>query len=372
MPRELYIGLMSGTSVDGIDAALIDFSDHTPIVVDTHSHAIPSDLKKSILDLCEPGENAINRLGVVDRQLGMLFAQSVNALLKKSAINSKEVMAIGSHGQTIRHQPEFEHAFTLQIGDANLIAAHTGITCIADFRRADMAQGGQGAPLAPGFHHYLLADANNSYVLNIGGMANLTYLPAADKKSNILGFDTGPGNTLLDYWAQQHLHKNYDQNGDWARSGHVISELLSRMLNDPYFAKKPPKSTGREYFNRQWLTTHLMTTSNPAPEDVQATLTELTAQSIAQTINSLDAQAKNLWICGGGFHNGYLIDQLQKHCPQQHIRSTEDAGIHPDWIEAAAFAWLAKQTLHQLPGNVPSVTGACQNAILGAIYRNFN
>ena len=249
MTQELYIGLISGTSMDAVDAVLVNLAAEPLQLIATHSEPISEKLKCSLLNLCQPGENAINRMGHTDIELGQLFAKSCLTLLKKAKVTAKDIHAIGSHGQTIRHMPNATLPFTLQIGDPNTIAAMTHITTVADFRRRDMALGGQAAPLAPAFHHYLLRDANeNRWVLNIGGIANVTFL-ASDAKQPTIGFDTGPGNTLLDAWCFQHLGKPFDDAGNWASGGSVHSELLSRFLADPYFHLAPPKSTGREYFN---------------------------------------------------------------------------------------------------------------------------
>jgi len=371
MPKELYIGLLSGTSMDGVDAALIDFGAgrESPQLITTYSEPISTELKQALLKLCKPGENGINRMGHADNKLGQLFAKSCLQLLKKANINAKEIKAIGSHGQTIRHVPNTDYPFTLQIGDPNIIAAATDITTVADFRRRDMALGGQAAPLAPAFHNFLLRAADeNRWVLNIGGIANVTYL-AADKNALILGFDTGPGNTLLDAWCSEQLGKPYDNAGRWASSGNINAELLSVLLNDAYFQAAPPKSTGREYFNLDWLQQHLRSlSSRPSAEDIQATLLELTARSITNAIQSIDKNPGSIWVCGGGTHNQQLMARLKELCGSHRITTTKEIGVSPDWIEAMCFAWLAQQTLKGLPGNLPSVTGAKQLSILGAIY----
>lgn len=362
---DLYIGLMSGTSLDGIDAALVSFKNNTPALLGTHHKKIPTTLKQQILALCFPGENAIHRMGSADTQLGQLFAHAANELLQKNNVTPQNIRAIGSHGQNIRHQPNHTHPYTLQIGDPNIIATHTGIITVADFRRRDLALGGQAAPLAPAFHQMLFAnEKDTAWVLNIGGIANLTFLPA-HQGENVLGFDTGPGNTLLDAWCQQHTQQSFDKNGRWAKSGSINQSLLNTLLEDDYFKQPTPKSTGREYFNLAWLESHIKS-SNAKPEDIQATLLALTTHTIAQSINT--QTAKNIWLCGGGTHNTHLIDSLKMLCKKHTFKSTEEKGIHPDWIEAAAFAWLAKQTLEHKPGNLPSVTGAREASILGGIY----
>lgn len=361
----LYIGLMSGTSADGIDAALVDFSTPTPSLVATHYTPYTAALREAILALATPGENEIQRLGELDVALGEAFAASSLALLKQAKINPENISAIGSHGQTVRHQPR---SFSLQIGDPNVIAARTGITTIADFRRKDIALGGQGAPLVPAFHREVLSTtAHHRAVVNIGGIANVTLLPSDG--SLTLGFDTGPGNVLLDGWIHKHQQKSHDEHGDWGRSGTCCDALLNQMLQDPYFQQPAPKSTGREYFNAHWLDAKLHSYNTPlAAADVQATLTALTAHSILNAVASHFCEGEIL-ICGGGAHNRYLMDCLSKQAGSQlTVTSTESHGISPDWMEAMAFAWLAKQTLTHQAGNLPSVTGAARTSVLGGIY----
>lgn len=361
---ELYLGLMSGTSVDGIDAAVVNFDQPKPQIIATYYEPMPESLRLGILELCQPGFNEVNRMGEIDVALGKQFAKTANTLLEKHHIDRKTIRAIGSHGQTIRHHPEKK--FTIQIGDPNIIAAETNITTIADFRRRDVALGGQGAPLVPAFHQYVFADKNTDRVIvNIGGIANITLLPVKTKQI-ITGFDTGPGNTLLDAWVSQHLHKPYDASGNWASQGTADINLLETLLNDPFFQMKPPKSTGREYFNLAWLQSHL-STDTISPVDVQATLLELTAHSIMNAINS-NLPDSEILICGGGVHNDLLMERLRKLTKNHTLNSTSSFGVDPDWVEAMAFAWLAQQTLHQKPGNITSVTGAKQAAILGGLY----
>lgn len=366
---ELYIGLMSGTSADGIDVVLVNFSDKPPSLVASYYVAYPQALRTKILNLCRPGENEIERLGELDAILGKAFGLAVNALLEEQAIPSSSIQAIGSHGQTIRHQPHQAKRFTLQIGDPNIIAAETGITTVADFRRKDMALGGEGAPLVPAFHQEVFAsEKSDRAVVNIGGIANVTILPQK-KQNSLVGFDTGPGNVLMDAWIYQQLQKPHDVSGEWAATGTVQANLLQKFLADPFFAAPAPKSTGREYFNLDWINKILENCDEQfRPEDVQATLAELTATSI------LDAIRKNLikgdiLICGGGTQNTYLMSRLQTLASSHfNVRSTDEFGIHPDWVEAIAFAWLARQTINKLPGNVPSVTGAKRASVLGGVY----
>lgn len=364
MSNALYIGLMTGTSVDGVDAVLVDFSSSPLKLIATHDEPIAKDLRKTILDLCSPGDNAIQRMGEVDVRLGRLLGETCLKLLDKNGYTAEQVRAIGSHGQTIRHMPNCEFPFTLQIGDPNIIAAITNITVVADFRRRDMALGGQAAPLAPAFHDFLLRDdSEDRCVLNIGGMANITLL---QKDRDVIGFDTGPGNTLLDAWCLKHTGETFDRDGAWAASGNINSALLEKLLADEYFSKAPPKSTGREYFNLKWLESHL--DNAIIPQDVQASLVELTARSIADAIFSAGLNTGSVWLCGGGTHNTFLIERLRANCKNLSAHSTDEIGIHPDWIEAVAFAWLAHQTMNGKPGNLPSVTGASSKSVLGAIY----
>ena len=364
--KDLYIGLMSGTSVDGIDAALVDFSQAHPAIIATHYTPYTNELKNKILALCEKGENEIHRMGELDVALGKAFAESERQILNKQSISVKAIRAIGSHGQTIRHSPSSNSGFTLQIADPNIIAAETGITTIADFRRKDMAHGGQGAPLVPAFHQHIFAsEKTDRAIVNIGGISNITLL----QKNNpdfVTGFDTGPGNVLMDAFIQLHQQKNHDENGEWAAQGKINPDLLNRLLADNYFKLVAPKSTGREYFNLAWLDKYL--DKNMTKEDMQATLTELTAKSIIDAIKRYISHGEIL-VCGGGTRNKYLMSRLHA-LSQPHfiVDSTHKYGIDPDWMEAMAFAWLARQTLNRLNGNLPSVTGASRAAILGGIY----
>jgi anhydro-N-acetylmuramic acid kinase len=365
----LYIGLMSGTSADGIDAALVDFSAATPRLLASHYTPYAPALRKQILDLCYPGENEIHRLGELDITLANIFANAIQTLLREAKILAKDIVAIGSHGQTIRHSPNHAHGFTLQIGDPNTITAKTGITTVADFRRKDIALGGQGAPLVPAFHRSMFASNNiDRAIVNIGGIANVTLLPH-DAGDHIIGFDTGPGNALMDYWIHTHQNQTHDQAGAWGSCGKINQHLLENMLTEPYFTLAPPKSTGREHFNHDWLLQQLEKTQEEiSAVDVQATLTELTATTIATAIKQ-NLQQGEIFICGGGAHNTYLINRLRAlTTPMFTVETTESVGVHPDWVEAIAFAWLAFQTMQKRTGNLPSVTGAKQAAILGGIY----
>ncbi|MCR4301270.1 MAG: anhydro-N-acetylmuramic acid kinase, partial [Sulfuricaulis sp.] len=307
-----YIGLMSGTSVDGIDAALLSLSAGTrPVLVNTHAHPIDAATRSEIQTLMRDGPSEIERLGELDMALGGLFAEAANALIKKAGLAIKDIRAIGSHGQTLRHRPRAAHPFTLQIGNPSVIAERTGITTVADFRARDMAAGGQGAPLVSAFHRQMFhSSKRNRVIANIGGIANVTYLPA-DASQPVYGFDTGPGNTLLDRWIGLHQARDRDEAGQWAASGHASKDLLEKLMADPYFEAAPPKTTGREHFNMNWLQSHL--NRLPAPlsaADVQASLLQLTAQTIARAIWRFFSQAQEAYVCGGGAHNRALMSAL--------------------------------------------------------------
>ncbi len=363
-----YIGLMSGTSLDAIDAAIVHFRDGRCQLQQHLARPISNDIRQQALSLLTPGENELARLCQLDVQLGKLFAEAVQALLVHADLDASAISAIGSHGQTLRHYPDTEFPATLQIGDPNIIAEQTSITTVADFRRRDMAAGGQGAPLAPAFHQAMLRDERcNQVVLNLGGIANITLLPA-DPAQPVTGFDTGPSNALMDSWIQTHLQQPYDAKGAWAAGGKINNALLEQLLSDAYFQQLPPKSTGRETFNLAWLEQQLQNFSDLSAEDIQSTLAELTAISIAQEINKYATDTEQVLVCGGGVHNTYLMQRLAAHLPQQQLRSTQELGIAPDWVEAMAFAWLAKQTLEGQAGNLPSVTGAQHPVVLGGIY----
>jgi anhydro-N-acetylmuramic acid kinase len=368
--QELYIGLMSGTSMDAVDAALVDFSTGSPQFIAGYSQPLPAALKKNLMALLNPGTDEINRMMQCDIQVARLFADTVKKLLLENKISAKNIRAIGSHGQTIRHNPSGKFPFTLQIGDPNIIAEQTSITTVADFRRRDIAKGGQGAPLAPAFHNAVFRNKNqNRIVLNLGGIANITWLPAK-LSAPVIGFDTGPANGLLDAWATLHLKQAYDDQGNWAASGEINSILLTLLLKDPYFKKAAPKSTGREYFNLAWLQTALTKLKKKAAKvDVQTTLCELTAVTISNQIHQLLPAKKpcEILVCGGGIYNRYLQSRLTKLCAPHQLSSTEKYGVAPQWVEAMAFAWLAWRTMNGLPGNLPSVTGASGDAVLGGV-----
>lgn len=363
---QLYIGLMSGTSLDSIDAALVSFDMTGPSLLASHSLALPTELKAQILALNAPGNNEIEQLVELDPRLGRYFAEAVNQLLHKSGTAKQQITAIGSHGQTLRHRPE--KGYSLQIGDPNVIAEQTGITTIADFRRRDLAAGGQGAPLVPAFHrHCFHSKQHDRFIVNIGGMANLTLLPA-DMHAEVIGYDTGPGNVLIDSWALEHTGQPFDHDGRWAASGRLLPTLLNFYLEEPFFSAAYPKSTGRELFNADWINTQIKRLDCPVrPEDVQHTLTELTAITLANAIQQHRLNSAEIFLCGGGSHNQFLRQRLSAHLHTD-VRTTQALGLDPDWVEACAFAWLASRTLQKQSGNLAAVTGAAGERILGGIY----
>ncbi len=366
---KIYLGLISGTSMDGIDAALVRFPTQGIELIATHSHPWPTPLQHDLQRLTTPGNNEIDQLGELDILSANEFATAAQTLLSNANIPNSAVAAIGSHGQTIRHRPDADHPFTLQIGDPNRIAELTGITTVADFRRRDMAAGGEGAPLVPAFHQTLFNRTGRCQcILNIGGIANITVLPPQEGET-ISGFDTGPGNCLLDSWAACHIHTPFDKNGAWAATGKIHPTLLEQMLADCYFSHPAPKSTGREYFSLEWLERLADQYPALAPADIQATLAALTAQSIGNAIKATAPDCEQLLVCGGGIHNPVLMKQLQQELAHCQIESTSHYGADPDWVEAIAFAWLARQTMLGLSGNLPSVTGAHHPVILGGIYQ---
>lgn len=365
-----YLGLMSGTSVDGIDAALVDFSAGHPNLVDAATYTWDSGLHQSIaVVLDNPDQTTLPALGTLDARLGEAFAKAALMLIDNSGIDISEIIAIGSHGQTLFHAPDNTSPFSIQAGDPNRIAELTGVTTVADFRRRDIAAGGQGAPLVPAFHQSLFQQAGTSRaILNIGGIANITLLPEDPDKA-VTGFDTGPGNTLLDAWISSAIHKAFDRNGDWARSGNIQPGLLEELLDDAYFKQTAPKSTGRERFNLSWLEQQTSAELQSLPaENVQTTLVELTARSISDSLRSSTLRLDELYVCGGGAHNNFLMERLSNLLPDTLVATTESLGLAPDWVEATAFAWLAKQTMDGCAGNLPPVTGASHPVILGGIY----
>ncbi len=364
--NEFYIGLLSGTSVDGVDAGLFEFDSHNNIaLLSRHHQPYPPEIRDAILRLSQSGDNEIDRMGALDVALGELFGRAALRVIEQENIHAANIAAIGSHGQTIRHRPNQNYAFSLQIGDPNTIAHISGITTVADMRRMDMAAGGQGAPLAPAFHQAVFCSHNERRcIINIGGISNISVLH--DDKNKVIGYDTGPGNLLMDSWVSTHLHRNYDENGDWAKTGNINKALLMKLLSHSYLQKAFPKSTGREDFNRAWLDQVLSEQEAMAPEDVQATLCEFTALSLSQSIQQHEIDAA--YICGGGAHNQTLMARISAHLPSIKVDSTSALKIDPDWVEAGLFAWLAKQRLDRNATNLSSVTGASEAKILGAIY----
>lgn len=364
---QYFIGLMSGTSLDSIDAAIVDLSGAGMQLIATHEQAIGDTLQQQLIALCEPGDNEIDRMGCADIALAEVFAEAALSALKKSGLQATDIQAIGSHGQTIRHRPGMEQAFTLQISDPNTIAQHTGITTVADFRRRDMAAGGQGAPLTPAFHHAMFSSSHHHRaIINIGGIANITLLTPNHNKP--LGYDLGPGNGLMDQWIRHQKNQPYDTDGQWAATGTVDAALLATLLSHPYLLQAAPKSTGREDFNLNWLQQQLAQ-HTVAAQDVQASLLEFTARIVCNEISKLQIEPAEVYVCGGGAYNKQLMARIAALLDTDSVASTEALGIAPEWVEAVAFGWLAKQTLAALPGNLPSVTGASQAVILGAIYQ---
>ena len=368
---DYYIGLMSGTSLDCIDAVLVDFDGGVMRLCDSLNAELPDSLRADIYQLMASGDHEIERLGITDRAFAYCQAKAVKQLLAQNNLSPIDITAIGSHGQTIRHHPSSdnrpaEQAFTLQIGDPNTIAYETGITTVADFRRKDLAAGGQGAPLAPAFHRFLCKHRHSGIAIcNIGGFSNPTLIC----DDEISGFDSGPGNVLLDGWIDRYQQKRYDSNGDWARSGTIDHDLLTSLLSDEYFALAAPKSTGREYFNLTWLDNKLTALQRQvAPQDVQRSLLELTAHSIADSIQQHRISTDTLYICGGGAHNTFLLERIADLLPGHLVETSDALGLDPDWVEACAFAWLGFQTINHRSGNCSSVTGAKQETILGGIY----
>lgn len=365
MQPERYIGVMSGTSLDGVDVVLAVVDDNRAEQQACINWPLPLTLKQDILAICQGQSLTLSQLGRLDHRLGCLFAQAVLALMQQQGLRADQVRAIGCHGQTVWHEPDSEASHTLQLGDNNLLVAQTGITVVGDFRRRDMALGGQGAPLVPAFHQALLSSANQQrMVLNIGGIANLTLLLP---NQPVRGYDTGPGNILLDAWIWQQCAMPFDQDGCWAQGGRVVVPLLEQMLCDAYFIAPAPKSTGREYFNYAWLARQLAAFPGLCAQDVQATLVELTAKSVADQV-LLNGGCEKLLVCGGGRRNPLLMRRLSVLLPDVVVTTTDAEGINGDYLEALAFAWLAYRTLSGLPGNLPSVTGATEPTVLGAIF----
>jgi anhydro-N-acetylmuramic acid kinase len=364
-----YIGLISGTSTDGVDAAIVDVTPAGVKLIACHNEPIPQPLSVALRSVIDNQLIDRSAFWQLDVQVGELFARAALALLEQAGIAPAQVRAIGSHGQTVYHAPDAEFPCTVQIGDPNTIAERCGITTVADLRRRDMAAGGQGAPLAPALHNAVFRTREHDrVVINIGGIGNMTLLPA-DASVPATGFDTGPGNTLMDVWIGRVRGLAMDADGLWARSGKCHQRLLQLFKTDAYFSLPPPKSTGRELFNLNWVDAYLEKLGERlAAEDVQRTLCELTADTIAAAVRAYAPKTGDVLVCGGGVHNPLLMERLAGHLQPMEVRSTSSAGIDPDWVEAAAFAWMAAQTLEGLAGNLPAVTGATRPVILGGIY----
>jgi anhydro-N-acetylmuramic acid kinase len=358
---------MSGTSLDGVDVVIADFAEFPPRLLHCATAPYSASLQNRLRELCRAQTTSLDELYSLDAELGEVYAQVVNNALQQAGIANSQVIAIGCHGQTIRHSPDAEIPYTAQIGDPNRIAAHSGITTVADFRRKDIAFGGQAAPLAPAFHRFLFrASEEDRAVINIGGIANITYLPA-DFDLPTLGFDTGPGNTLLDFWVQRHRNTAYDDDGDWAREGTINIGVLNHMIeSEAYFRQPAPKSTGTEYFNPDWLAGFV-----DAPVDavsIQATLVELTVVTIAAAIRTLPALPDSCYVCGGGARNHFLLERLALALPESTVTTTAELGLDADFVEACAFAWLARERINLRAANLPEVTRARQKTLLGGIY----
>jgi anhydro-N-acetylmuramic acid kinase len=383
--HERYIGLMSGTSLDGVDGVLAEFPAGRLNVLGFASTDFPAALRAELLALNTPGDNELHRAALASNALARVYGDVVARLLADGGLKADDITAIGAHGQTVRHRPtEFDGVgYTTQLNNAALLAELSGIDVVADFRTRDLAAGGQGAPLVPAFHRAVFGRGDRTVaVLNIGGIANLSVLPASTgdaggnaavpadaAASAVLGFDCGPGNALMDHWAQRHIGRPFDAGGEWAASGRVLPDLLSTLLEEPYFAKPPPKSTGRDLFHPAWLAARLAGTRAPAAADVQATLAELTAVACATDLRRHAEGACELIVCGGGAFNGHLMSRLAAHLPGLPVRSSIEHGLPPQQVEAAAFAWLARATVHRESGNLASVTGARGERVLGALHR---
>ena len=359
----LFVGIMSGTSADGVDAVLIRFGSGQPQILGTRYQPFPAALRRRILALQAPAPDELHEAALVGNDLARQYAATVRQLLHDASTAPGAVRAIGCHGQTIRHRPD--SGYTLQLLNGALLAELTGIAVVCDFRSRDVAAGGQGAPLVPAFHASVFASRHAHRVIaNIGGIANVTDLPT---QGVVRGFDTGPGNVLLDLWSEKHLGTAHDENGNWARTGHVLPDLLESLRDYDFFGRLPPKSTGRDEFHLPWLESRL--NGSEDPKDVQATLVQLTAQTLARAVQEHCSGADEIYVCGGGAHNSTLMQAVRDAAGPVAVSTTDALGIDADWVEACAFAWLAMKALNGEPGNLPSVTGAAGPRILGAIYR---
>ena len=366
---ELFVGLMSGTSLDGVDGVIVDFSDDGIAVLQHASVPFPARLRSELMALNTPAENELHRAALAANALAKIYSDVTWQLLGTAGLAPAAIRAIGVHGQTVRHQPgEFDGTgYTLQLGNPSLLAELTSIDVVADFRSRDVAAGGQGAPLVPAFHRAVFGrDGSTTGVLNIGGISNLSILPAND--GAVLGFDCGPGNALMDFWCQTHTGQPFDAAGVWAASGRALPALMDHLLAEPYFSRMPPKSTGRDLFNPVWLSRQLVDFSRETPVDVQATLTELTARVCADSFVRHGNEGRSLIVCGGGALNDHLMTRLGALLPWATVSSSAANGMPPLEVEAAAFAWLARRTVRREPGNMPSATGARGERVLGAVY----
>lgn len=365
--QEIFLGTMSGTSMDGLDLVTASFDKAgSPSLLHTGFTPYPTELKNALIQLATNPSATIDQMCALDTRLGEFYAASILQFLEKHDLSAASIRAVGNHGQTIRHQPGGDSPYTLQIGNPAIIAARCGLTVISDFRRKDIALGGQGAPLAPAFHQQAFqAQQQDRVILNIGGIANITALPSSPAKA-ITGYDTGPGNTLIDALCRRHFAQEFDRDGEIASNGQIESTLVQKALgSEPYFKQPPPKSTGTDYFNESWLAAQGF--NDLSPDDAVATASELTCRSVAMAIDTLSSRASGVYVCGGGAHNRFIMQRLSSLLPDCQVATTESLGIHPDWIEAAAFAWLAWRNLSGLSGNLPSVTNAKKCTILGTI-----
>ncbi|MCW8964361.1 MAG: anhydro-N-acetylmuramic acid kinase [Gammaproteobacteria bacterium] len=361
-----YIGLMTGTSMDGVDTVLVDIHDNNKTqLISSYEQPLTDDLRDKIIGASNASADSLHDIALLDQELAETYATCIQSLLKQSGIKADNVQAIGSHGQTIRHCPDCQPPYTIQIGNADRLVELTGITVVSNFRQRDMAAGGQGAPLAPLFHHHLFAQPGTTRVcINLGGIANISVLNA---NGLISGFDTGPANTLMDHWAMRQRGERYDKDAYWASSGRVNESLLNSLLSEPWLSRQPPKSTGPELFNLQWLDSHLAGL-DVSPVDVQRTLCEYTAMTLSDAISRYAPDSEELIVCGGGAYNPLLLERIEHHLPDKQLQSSEAFDMAPEWVEASMFAWLAWRTLNGLPGNVPTVTGASHEVVLGAIH----
>ncbi|USD50474.1 anhydro-N-acetylmuramic acid kinase [Vibrio sp. SCSIO 43153] len=364
--NKLYIGVMSGTSMDGVDTALVEIEDNRIRLIAHDDYPMPAHIKQTLLSVCTGQGTNLKVIGELDHQLGHLFADAVLQLLDKSGYSAEQIRAIGNHGQTVFHQPTGDLPFTTQLGDANIIAVKTGIDTVADFRRKDMALGGQGAPLVPAFHKNIFAmQDSTTVVLNIGGIANISVL---HPEQAVIGYDTGPGNTLMDAWCEQHTGQAFDKDARFALQGNSDAALLTQLLAEPYLSMSAPKSTGRELFNIDWLHQQLAH-HNTSAQDVQRTLCEYSAKTIASEVEKFTYGEKpQLLVCGGGAKNPLLMQRLAALLPQWQVATTDDKGVNGDYMEAMAFAWLAQRHIDGQPSNLPEVTGASRLASLGVLY----